>query len=148
MADQVYDASRGYEMGTFDPSLLVITMGEQSKNWSSITRGYISDVATALHRFIINLLQYICADERVLGGLIPLLMEGLLEQYRKAFTQVTFILQVELSKPMTQNHYFNDNLENGVFYNPYSLYILYRLRSRQKRLHGYHKIFLFIVSCP
>lgn len=108
---QVYDASRGFEMGTFDPSLQVITMGEQSKNWSSIARGYISDVATAVHRFITKLLRFICADERVLGGIIPLLMEGLLEQYRKAVEQVIFILQVEVSKPTTLNHYFNDNLE-------------------------------------
>lgn len=118
---EVYEASRGFEMGTFDPSLLVITMGEQSKKWSRIALGYISDVATVVHRFITNLLRIICADERVLRGLTQLLIGSLREQYKKTVAQVNFILQVEASKPTTHNHYFNDNLEKWCVVKPLSL---------------------------
>jgi predicted NBD/HSP70 family sugar kinase len=106
-------------MGTFDPSLLVTMMREQSKKWKSIALGYISDVATHVHRFITNLLRLICPDARVLGGLISLLMDDLLEQYKKAVAQVEFVLQVELPKSVTQNHYFNDNLEKWRALNPF-----------------------------
>jgi hypothetical protein len=116
----VYRASRGFELGTFDPSLLAITMKEQSKKWDSIALGYISDVVTIVHNFVTELLRVICPDERVRNGLTSLLIDGLLERYKKAIAQVEFILQVERSeKPATQNHYFNDTLEK--WYAPSSL---------------------------
>ncbi|KAH6675980.1 hypothetical protein B0J14DRAFT_478419 [Halenospora varia] len=109
---EVYRASRGFELGTFDPSLLAITMKEQSKKWDSIALGYISDVVTMVHNFVTQLLQLICPDERVRNGLTSVLTDSLLERYKKAVAQVAFILQVERSeKPATQNHYFNDTLE-------------------------------------
>ena len=109
---EVYRSSRGFELGTFDPSLLAITMKEQSKKWSSIALGYVSDVVTIVHSFVTELLPLICPDERVRNGLTTLLMDGLLERYRRAVTQVEFVLQVERAeKPATQNHYFNDTLE-------------------------------------
>lgn len=41
-------------------------------------------------------------------------MDGLVKRYQKAIEQVDFILTVERSvTPITFNHYFNDNLENG-----------------------------------
>lgn len=43
---RVYRASRGFELGTFDPSLLAITIREQSKNWNGLALGYISDAIT------------------------------------------------------------------------------------------------------
>jgi hypothetical protein len=108
----VYRSSRGFELGTFDPSLLAITMREQSKRWNSIATGYISDAVTIVHNFVVELLQLICPDTRVRNGLTSLLMDGLLERYKKAITQVQFVLEVERSKkPATQNHYFNDTLE-------------------------------------
>lgn len=109
---KVYRSSRGFELGTFDPSLLAITMREQSKKWSSIALGYISDVVTIVHNFVTELLQLICPDERVRNGLTSLLVDGLLKRYKKVISQVEFVLQVERSeKPATQNHYFNDTLE-------------------------------------
>ncbi|CZS92510.1 related to vacuolar sorting protein VPS1, dynamin, and related proteins [Rhynchosporium agropyri] len=109
---KVYRSSRGFELGTFDPSLLAITMREQSKKWNSIAVGYISDAVTIVHNFITNLLQVVCVETRVRNGLISLLIDGLLERYKKAIAQVEFVLQVERSeKPATQNHYFNDTLE-------------------------------------
>jgi hypothetical protein len=134
----VYRASRGFELGTFDPSLLAITMREQSKKWDGIALGYISDVVTIVHSFVTRLLQVICPDERVRTGLTSLLVDGLRERYKKAIAQVEFILQVERSeKPATQNQYFNDTLEK--WYAP-NLQLLWTSpyinlsHSRQKRM--------------
>ncbi|KUJ09882.1 uncharacterized protein LY89DRAFT_700964 [Mollisia scopiformis] len=107
----VYNESRGFELGTFDPSLLAITLTKQSMKWDSIALGYVSDAATIVHNFITDLLQLVCPDDRVRNGLMCLLIDELLERYKRAVDQVKFVLEVEKSKPATQNHYFNDTLE-------------------------------------
>jgi hypothetical protein len=117
---EVYCASRGFELGTFDPSLLAITMREQSKKWNSLALGYVSDAVTIVHNFFTELLRIVCPDARVRRGLISLLTDHLLERYKKAVDQVVFVLQVERSeKPATQNHYFNDTLEKWYDFAPY-----------------------------
>lgn len=110
---EVYRASRGFELGTFDPSLLAVTFAEQSKRWPSISRAFVSDAVTIVHNFFTELLRIICPDEHTRSALASILMDGLLERYKNAIAQVEFILQVERSeRPSTQNHYFADNLEN------------------------------------
>ena len=109
---EVYKNSRGFELGTFDASILAITMKKQSSNWDPIALGYVSDMVVITHRYITVLLESICPDGRVRSTLLSTLMDGLLERYHKAFDQVNFILQVERSEtPLTLNHYFNENLE-------------------------------------
>ena len=108
----VYTNSRGFELGTFDSSLLAITMKRQSSKWNALALGYINDVVTLTHGFIVNLLHEICPDKRVSSALLSLLMDGLVETYKRAIDHVHFILQVERTEtPLTLNHYFNDNLE-------------------------------------
>ena len=110
---EVYTTSRGFEMGTFDPSLLAIIMKKQSVNWTGLALGYISDVVSLTHSFIIDLLERICSDRRGQIGLRSMLMDGLIDIYKRAFKHVQFILNVERTgTPRTLNHYFNDNLEN------------------------------------
>ncbi|KAH6664599.1 dynamin family protein [Halenospora varia] len=41
---EVYRASRGFKLGTFDPSLLTIIIKEQLKKWDSIALGYINSL--------------------------------------------------------------------------------------------------------
>ena len=109
---EIYTTSRGFEMGTFDPSLLAIIMKKQSVNWTGLALGYISDMVSLIHSFIINLLHRICSDRRVQIGLQSMLMDGLIDMYKQAFKHVQFILDVERTgTPRTLNHYFNDNLE-------------------------------------
>ena len=108
----LYSSSRGFEMGSFDPSLLTMIWRKQSANWDNLAFGYICDVVTLVHKFMKQLLVYCCPDERVCGGLESLLSEHLLERYKKAIDQVKFILEVERAgTPLTTNHYFADNLE-------------------------------------
>jgi len=109
---EVYKSSRGFELGTFDSSILGTTMKAQSTKWTSIALGYISDVVTIVHQFILQALDSICPEQLVKSALLSVLMDGLSERYTKAIGQVRFLLDVERTgTPMTLNHYFKDNLE-------------------------------------
>lgn len=48
----VYKSSQGFELGTFNPSILATIMKKQSTNWIPLSRGYISDIAVIVHNFI------------------------------------------------------------------------------------------------
>ena len=109
---QVYQGSRGFELGTFQGSILSATMKSQTDRWPALALGYISDVITMAHKFIRHLLEHVCLDKRVRTGIQSALAEGLLSSYRAAYEQVEFLLHLERQgTPATQNHYFNDNLQ-------------------------------------
>lgn len=108
----VYESSRGFELGTFDSSILATTMKAQTSNWTLITMGYVSDIISLVHRFIMTGLDAVCHDKRVRAELSASLTEGLVDHYGKAIAQAQFLLSVERSgTPITLNHYLNDNLE-------------------------------------
>lgn len=108
----VYRNSRGFEIGTLNSSLLAVTMKRQSVKWKGFALGYISDIVTLVHNFVIDLLQVVCPVERVRRGIISLLMDRLMEKYQSAISHVNFLLDVELDgTPATLNHYFNENLQ-------------------------------------
>ena len=108
----VYRTSRGFELGTFDASILPIVWKKQSANWDALALGYISDIVSIVHGYTLDLLQAICEDERILVGIGDVLFEQLLERYKKAIDHTRFVLSVERSgTPLTMNHYFTDNLE-------------------------------------
>ena len=107
----VYRRSRGFELGTFDSSLLAITMKEQAVKWRDLALGYVSDVIAMVHSFVVDLMQYITPSDLVCRGLLALLMEDLRGKYEAALRHTEFLLSVELEgTPATLNHYFNDNL--------------------------------------
>lgn len=109
---EVFCSSRGFEMGTFNPSLLATTMRKQSAKWLNFTLGYISDIITIVHRFILAALEVACVDQRVCRRLKARLMEDLLSKYQDAIKQANFILNIERNgTPLTLNHYFNDSLQ-------------------------------------
>jgi hypothetical protein len=114
---KVYKTSRGFELGTFDSSLLAMTMKTQSSNWEAISFGYIKDVICMAHKFIQVLLGLVCPDRRVQDGLHSVLMDELFAKYREALNHVRFLLHVErYGTPATLNHYFNDNLQKRYAY--------------------------------
>lgn len=109
---RIYNNSRGFELGTFNVSLLTLLWKKQSVNWNHLALGYISDVIIIVNKYIITLLRGICGDERVLNGLISVLADDLETRYRKAIDQVKFILYVERDcTPLTENQYFAVTLE-------------------------------------
>lgn len=108
----IYNNSRGFELGTFNASLLTLLWKKQSVKWDHLALGYISDVIIIVHKYTFALLRGICGDERVRSGLISVLAEDLETRYRKAIDQVKFILYVERDcTPLTANHYFTLTLE-------------------------------------
>ena len=92
---EVFCSSRGFEMGTFNPSLLATTMRKQSAKWLNFTLGYISDIITIVHRFILAALEIACVDQRVCHRLKARLMEDLLSKYQDVIKQANFILDIE-----------------------------------------------------
>jgi len=110
----VYEDSRGFELGTFDASILPIVWKKQSANWDALGLGYISDIITIVHSYIQDLLWALCKDERVPQAIEDVLLDHLTERYKKSIDHATFILTVERSgTPLTTNHYFTDNLEKS-----------------------------------
>ena len=110
--EEVYRNSRGFELGTFDASILPIIWKKQSANWDDLALGYVSDIVALVHNFIIDLTTAICEDQRVHSALMSILMDGLIECYKKSLSHAKFILHVErLGILLTANHYFADNLE-------------------------------------
>jgi hypothetical protein len=108
----VYETNRGFELGTFNPSILATTMKKQSSKWSSISLGYVSDVIVLVHKFITIALKAIIPDKSIITSLLSIMLDSLQTQYKRAIEQVDFLLRIELSgTPLTLNHYFNDNLE-------------------------------------
>ena len=109
---EVYGSSRGFELGTFDASILPIIWKKQSANWDDLALGYVSDVVSLVHNFIIDLTAAICNDQRVHSALMSILTDGLIECYKKSLSHAKFILHVErLGILLTANHYFAYNLE-------------------------------------
>lgn len=109
---QVFKANRGFELGTFNPSILGTTMKKQCFKWSDISLGFVGDVITLLHRFVETALDVICTDSTVRESLGTKLSDDLLARYHNAIARTKFLLEVEQSDiPVTMNHYFNDNLQ-------------------------------------
>lgn len=110
--EDIYNGSRGFELGTFDCSIVPIIWNEQSAHWDDLALGYISDVICLVHRFHADLLRLCCSDERVVTGIEAALSDHLMQRYWRAISHVRFILYTEREgTPLTANHYFSDNLE-------------------------------------
>ena len=110
--EKVYESSRGFELGTFDASLLPIIWRKQSANWEALALGYVDDMVSLVHKFTLDLLAKICKDPRARQALHSVLLDQLTDRYKKSIEHTKFLLVVERSgTPMTTNHYFADNLE-------------------------------------
>ncbi|KAG8630500.1 hypothetical protein KVT40_002119 [Elsinoe batatas] len=112
--EKMYSECRGLELGTFDGALLQITMRQQCEKWQGIAYGYILDIITNTHIFAKDLLGEVCTDERIRAEIAAQLTDGMLERYKAALDQVSFLLETELQcSPFTVNHYFNSNLQKS-----------------------------------
>lgn len=106
----VYLGARGFEIGTFNASLVPIMWKQQSTKWDNLALGYISDIVSICHGYISDLLKEICVDDRIRINLLAAMTDKLMERYKRAIDQTHFILHVERD-PLTLNHYFADNME-------------------------------------
>ncbi|KAK8188178.1 P-loop containing nucleoside triphosphate hydrolase protein [Phyllosticta capitalensis] len=109
---EIYTNSRGFELGTFNASLLSTLMQSQTENWEALSLGYISDIIALTHTFVDTLLKVVCPDEQLRSSIKIVLMDNLLARYKMALGQVEFILKVErFGDPLTVNKYFNSTME-------------------------------------
>ena len=60
--ENVYKSSRGFELGTFDASLMPVIWRKQSANWEPLALGYVDDIISLVHSFTVDLLASICKD--------------------------------------------------------------------------------------
>jgi hypothetical protein len=109
---QVFKDNRGFELGTFNASILATVMKKQSSKWEDISMGFVSDAIVLVHRCITSALVSVCDDRNVRDALVDKLSDELTRRYQNAIASAGFLLKVEKSNtPMTMNHYFNDNLQ-------------------------------------
>ncbi|CAK4033018.1 interferon-induced GTP-binding mx2 [Lecanosticta acicola] len=110
----VFESNRGFELGTFNASILATVMKKQSSKWEDISTGFVSDVVVLVHKFVHTALTSICADGEICRALLNTLFDNLVQRYQKALDSAKFLVEVENGDtPMTLNHYFNDNLQKS-----------------------------------
>lgn len=73
---------------------------------------YVTKVIATVRHFCNALLTRLCMEERVKTALWSLLVDELLERYRKLVEHIRFLLQTERSgNLLTTNHYFSETLD-------------------------------------
>ena len=109
---EIYQNSRGFELGTFDSSLLALTMKTQSSKWEAIVLSYICDVVSMAYTFITTLLRLVCPNLRICDGLVSVLTDKLVARYKAALESGHFLLRIERKgTPITLNELFSQRLE-------------------------------------
>ena len=64
----------------------------QPKNWILITKGYIGNIVTLIHSFILAALGHVCHEVRVTQELNIIMTQDLVERYEKPLQQVQLLL--------------------------------------------------------
>ncbi|KAL4926389.1 dynamin family protein [Aspergillus undulatus] len=107
-----YLGSRGFELGTFNTSLLPTVMKKQSSKWGSIAMGYISDIIAVVNAFIISVLNDLCVDGRISRGLLAIMTDELQKKYAKAIEHTRFLLDNERNDTLISLHQsFTESLQ-------------------------------------
>lgn len=110
----IFLSNRGFELGTFNGSILATAMKKQSVNWHNLSLGFVSDVIVIAHRFILAALKAVCGDSEIRLALESTLLDDLTTRYEQAIANAKFLFKVEsCDTPTTLNHYFNDNLQKS-----------------------------------
>ncbi|KAL3480843.1 P-loop containing nucleoside triphosphate hydrolase protein [Aspergillus californicus] len=108
-----YLSSRGFEMGTFNASLLPTVMKKQSSKWEIIALGYVSDIIAVVDAFIVNVLTDLCPDRRTSRGLLSIVADELQAKYLDAVKHAHFLLENERNDTlMTVHQSVTDTLQD------------------------------------
>jgi len=80
-------------------------------NWEHLAGQYVTKVTTMVYHFCNIILTRLCPEERVMIAHWALLLDKLIQRYRKLVEYVRFILRTERSgNLLTTNHYFGETL--------------------------------------
>ena len=109
---EVFESSRGFVLGTFEPTILPLLFKEQTVYWEDLAMTYINGIIFHVHRFCKTLLSELCPDQRVRGNLWSILVEELLSVYRRTIAHLKLILNTErFGNLTTLNFGFTENME-------------------------------------
>jgi hypothetical protein len=109
-----YNRSKGFEIGTINPSLMPSLFAEQSRAWGFHAKNHVTKMIHKIHHFIHKVLQYCCNDDALCGRLWDKLVQPLLPSYEKALQQASFLVEIERDGHlMTMNHYFAENIRKS-----------------------------------
>jgi hypothetical protein len=101
-----YKRSKGFEIGTTNPSLMPSLFAEQSRAWGFHALNHVTRVIRKIHHFNYKVLQYCCNDDALCERLWEKLLQPLLPSYEKALQQASFLVEIERhGNLMTTNHY-------------------------------------------
>ncbi|KAK2037735.1 interferon-induced GTP-binding protein Mx2 [Colletotrichum somersetense] len=111
--EEVFELSRGPELGTFGGTILATVFEEQSEKWEHLTLSHVSNVIVLVHEYIFQLLTELCPEKQVRDNLWnTILLDRLVNSYQRAMSHSRFLLDIERGgTPNTFNHYFNANLQ-------------------------------------
>ncbi|EGO57318.1 hypothetical protein NEUTE1DRAFT_121778 [Neurospora tetrasperma FGSC 2508] len=110
----MYNESRGIELGTFSPIILASAFRDQTTKWSLMTEHHVSDIILSIHKFILSILKLVCSDGKLFEAIKSIIMDDLLARYASGMDYAKFLVQVEREKkPYTVNHYFSSNLQKA-----------------------------------
>lgn len=111
---ELYLSSRGFEIGTFSSTLLPVIMKTQSSRWPALAHGYVADMITMVHKFVLQALKLACPELKVRTTLLTVIMDDLLAKYSRVIDQVDFLLHIErMGRPNTLNKRLTENLDTG-----------------------------------
>jgi hypothetical protein len=109
-----YKRSKGFEIGTTNPSLMPSLFAEQSRAWGFHALNHVTRVIRKIHHFNYKVLQYCCNDDALCERLWEKLLQPLLPSYEKALQQASFLVEIERhGNLMTTNHYFAENVRKA-----------------------------------
>ncbi|PHH90440.1 hypothetical protein CDD83_3648 [Cordyceps sp. RAO-2017] len=109
---EIFDASRGPDIGTFGGTVLSTAFEEQSEKWEPLTLSHISQTIVVVHDYILQLLRHLVSEEEILEELwVGFLADKIKELYHKAMEHARFLLTIERGRPMTFNSYFSEGLQ-------------------------------------
>jgi Dynamin central region len=109
-----YNRSKGFEIGTINPSLMPSLFAEQSRAWGFYAHSHVTKVILKIHHFNHEALQYCCNNDTLCERLWNKLVQPLLPSYEKALQQVSFLVEIERhGNLMTMNHYFAENVRKA-----------------------------------
>ncbi|KAH0421177.1 interferon-induced GTP-binding protein Mx1 [Colletotrichum camelliae] len=111
--EEVFESSRGPELGTFGGTILATVFEEQSEKWEPLVLSHVSNTIALVHEYIFQLLAELCPEQQVRDNLWDaLLLDKLIDTYQRAISHTHFLLGIERrGTPNTFNHYFNANLQ-------------------------------------
>lgn len=109
-----YNRSKGFEIGTINPSLMPSLFAEQSQSWAFYSHSHVTKVIQRIHGFSYKVLQHCCNDNMLCARLWKKLVQSFLNSYKQALAQVTFLVEVERrGNLITMNHYLAENIRKS-----------------------------------